>query len=159
MAKKLNIGWFSFSCSEDSTILFTELLNKHYLEWKRLINFKVFLPLQKKQDMSDIDVSFVEGAITSQKQEEKLKEIRRISKKVIAVGSCAVTGFPAGQRNSFDEKTKSEIAPFLLRFQYAEKVKKIADVVEIDGQVPGCPMNEKIFLEILEKYILEFDVG
>ena len=33
-ASKLVVGWFSFTCCEDSTILFTELLNDHLDEWK-----------------------------------------------------------------------------------------------------------------------------
>ncbi|MBI2597873.1 MAG: hypothetical protein HYW50_01620 [Candidatus Diapherotrites archaeon] len=38
--KKLKIGWFSFSCCEDSSIVFSELLNDHYKEWLKLIDFK-----------------------------------------------------------------------------------------------------------------------
>ena len=37
--KKLRVGWFSFSCCEDSTIIFTELLNDHWQEWKDKIEF------------------------------------------------------------------------------------------------------------------------
>ena len=37
--KKLKVGWFTFTCSEDSTIMFTELMNEHYEEWFRLIDF------------------------------------------------------------------------------------------------------------------------
>jgi len=32
--KKLKIGWFSFTCCEDSTIMFTEMLNDHFFAWK-----------------------------------------------------------------------------------------------------------------------------
>ena len=38
--KKLVVGWFSFTCCEDSTILFTELLNDHLDEWKKVIEFR-----------------------------------------------------------------------------------------------------------------------
>jgi sulfhydrogenase subunit delta len=158
MQKKLKIGWFSFCCCEDSTIIFTELLNEHYKEWKKLIEFKSMLVLQKKEDLSDIDVAFVEGAITSKEQEEKLKNIRKISKKLIAIGACAVVGMPSGQRNTFDEKTKEEINPILLRLQYSEVVNKVSDIVLVDDVVPGCPMNEATFLDILNKYLKEFEI-
>src|SRR3990172_1908747 len=39
-AKKLRLGWFSFTCCEDSTIMFTELMNEHFFEWKKLIDFR-----------------------------------------------------------------------------------------------------------------------
>ena len=158
MPNKLRIGWFSFSCCEDSTIIFTELLNDHYREWKKLIDFKSALVLQKREDLSELDVAFVEGAITSKKQENKLKKIRKLSNKLVAIGACACVGMPSSQRNLFDEKTRKEIENLLIRFQYADKVKKVSEVVIVDAQVPGCPMDEKIFLQIINKYLREFGV-
>ena len=158
MKKKLKVGWFSFSCCEDSTIIFTELLNEHYRQWKKLIDFRSILILQKKEDLSELDVAFVEGAITSVKQEKKLREIRRVSKKMVAIGACACVGLPSAQRNMFDEKTNQEIENILIRFQYAKEVKKLSEVVTIDDQVPGCPMNEKLFLSLVDKYLREFKI-
>lgn len=156
---KLKVGWFSFSCCEDSTIIFTELLNDHYQEWKKVIDFRSALVLQRKEDLSELDVAFVEGAITSKEQEEKLKQIRTISKKVVAIGSCACSGLPAGQRNDFDEQKKLEIQALLTRFSYAEKVQKVADVIPVDAQVAGCPMSETGFIEVLNKYLVEFGIA
>ena len=156
--KKLRLGWFSFSCCEDSTILFTEILNDHYREWKRLIEFKHFLPLQKKEDLSEMDVSFIEGAVADGKQEEKVRKIRELSKKVICIGACACVGLPSAQRNNFDEETKKEIEFILTRFNYNPSVKKISDVIPIDGQVPGCPMNEEMFLKTLNEVLVEFGI-
>src|ERR671912_21099 len=34
--ERLVVGWFSFTCCEDSTILLTELLNDHFDEWKKV---------------------------------------------------------------------------------------------------------------------------
>ena len=39
-AEKIKIGWFSFSCCEDNVIVFTELLNDHWQEWKKLFDFR-----------------------------------------------------------------------------------------------------------------------
>ena len=159
MKKKLRVGWFSFSCCEDSTIIFTELLNDHYKEWLDKIDFCSALVLKKKNEIKNLDVAFVEGAITSEKQEEKLKEIRKESKKLIAVGACACVGMPSSQRNLFDEKTNEEIKNLLIRFQYADKVRKLSEVVQIDDQVPGCPMSEDIFLQIIKKYLKAFGIS
>lgn len=158
MQNKLKVGWFSFSCCEDSTIIFTELFNEHYLEWKKLIEFRSALVLQRKENLSDIDVAFVEGAITSTQQEEKLKKIRSVSKKIVAIGSCACSALPAGQRNMFDPAKKVEIDALLTRFSYAPTVRKLADIVTVDDQVSGCPMNEAAFLRVLEKYLFEFGI-
>ncbi|MCL4338569.1 hypothetical protein M1271_02695 [Patescibacteria group bacterium] len=158
MPKKLKIGWFSFSCCEDSTIIFTEILNDHYMEWKNLLDIKSALVLQKKSEIKDLDVAFVEGAITSQKQEKKLLEIRKESKRLVAIGACACVGMPSSQRNLFDQMTREEIKNILIRFQYADKVKRLSEVVTVDDQVPGCPMDENIFLNVVNKYLKEFGI-
>jgi sulfhydrogenase subunit delta len=158
MGKKLRVGWFSFSCCEDSTIIFTELLNDYYKEWKDKIEFVSANVLQKRSEIKNLDVSFVEGAITSQEQEDKLKKIRSESKKIVAIGSCACSGTPSNQRNFFDENTKKEIEILLTRFSYAPFVKRVADVVTVDNQVNGCPMVEVMFLKVVGEYLKEFGI-
>lgn len=134
------------------------MLNDHYLEWKKYIDFQSILVLQRKELFSDFDVAFVEGAITSNEQEEKLKKIRNVSKKVVAIGSCACSGLPSGQRNEFSPERKKEIEFLLTRFSYADKVKKLSDIITVDEQVSGCPMNEESFLRVLQKYLVEFGI-
>lgn len=157
--EKKRIGWFSFTCSEDSTIIFTELLNTHYKEWLTKIEF-VHAKILRRENYSEIqemDIAFIEGAISSDTQEEKLKKIREKAKILVAIGSCAVTGAPSNQRNFFSEENISEIKHILETFKYKEKVLKVSDVVKVDDVVPGCPMNETIFLQIMNKYILLTD--
>ncbi|MFN6992052.1 MAG: hypothetical protein ACK4MM_04965, partial [Fervidobacterium sp.] len=130
--KKLRVGWFSFTCCEDSTIVFLELMNERYSKWKDLIEFKYFRTLKSKNDMRDLDVAFVEGAIANYKEEEFLKQIRNNCKKLIAIGSCACTGSPSNQRNFFDEGTRQEIQFVLDRFGHREKVSPLSEIVKVD---------------------------
>ncbi len=152
---KLKLGWFSFTCCEDSTIIFTELLNTRYQHWLKKIEF-VHARIFKKDDTGDLqemDIAFVEGAISSNRQEEKLKKIREKARVLVAVGACAVSGAPSNQRNFFNRDNLDEIKPILEKFQYKDKVLKISDVVKVDEIIPGCPMNEEIFLKLMEKYL------
>jgi coenzyme F420-reducing hydrogenase gamma subunit len=155
MNSKLRVGWFSFTCSEDSTIIFTELLNKYRKEWLNRIEFVHARIFRKESEgvIKEMDVAFVEGAISSNEQEAKLKKIREKAKKLVAVGSCAVFGSPSNQRNFFNPAAISEIKPILEKFRYKEKVLKVSDVVAVDDVVPGCPMNEEIFLQIFNKHL------
>jgi len=156
--KKLKVGWVTFTCSEDSTIVFTELLNDHFFEWKNLVDFTYAKVLRSESPLSPLDICFVEGAITSQKQAEKLKKLRSVSKKLVAIGSCAVNGMPSAQRNFFDSKTQAEIRPILDRFAYLPKVAKVSEIVKVDGAVDGCPMDEKKFLDLFSSLLSEFGV-
>jgi coenzyme F420-reducing hydrogenase gamma subunit len=157
--KKLKIGWFSFTCSEDSTMIWLELMNDNYFKWKNLMDIRYARVLRKNNKIKDLDVAFVEGAIATEKDAEKLKEIRNNAKKLIAIGSCAINGMPAAQRNNFDDKTKQEIAFLIKRFNQTEKVRTVKDIVKVDDEVPGCPMDEHAFLAILEKYLKEFGIN
>src|SRR4030067_3563333 len=153
--KKLRIGWFSFTCCEDSTIIMTELLNDHFFEWKKILDIRHAKVLKTKNSLDELDVAFVEGAISSQVQVDKLKKIRSVSKKLIAIGSCAVTGFPSAQRNLFNDQTKAEIQHILTKFNYSEKVMKLDELVQVDAAVPGCPMEADKFLEVLNQLLQE----
>ena len=153
---KMRVGWITFTCSEDSTILFLELLNKHFFEWAEKIDFVYFNALKKSgniYELKDVDVFFVEGAISNDDEKKKLEYIRSISKYVVAIGACACTGMPSAQRNFFDEKTKELIRARLEKFHLNENVLSVPQVIKVDDMVMGCPMNEDAFVKILNKYL------
>ncbi|MEM7816490.1 MAG: hypothetical protein QXZ20_01105 [Candidatus Aenigmatarchaeota archaeon] len=152
--KKIKIAWLSFTgCGGDSCVVFMEILNKKWAVWKNLIELRYFSLIKKKRLMRNIDIAFIEGAISNMEEELLLKKVRKVSKIVIAVGSCAISGAPSNHRNFFDEKTKEEISHILKKFKYREKVSSVLDIIKVDASVPGCPMDEKIFIETFEKYI------
>lgn len=153
---KIKIGWFSFSCCEDNTIVFTELLNDHWQEWKKIFDFRHARVLKSRNILDELDIAFIEGAIASDDHAEKLKEIRQKSKKLVAVGACAVMGMPAAQRNYFNEKQKQEIEFLIARFKALPKVLKVSDVVKVDAEIPGCPMEPDKFLGVVNGLVSDF---
>jgi len=157
--KKLVVGWFSFTCCEDSTIVLTELLNDHLDEWKKVIEFKHIRVLKTKNDMANLDVAFIEGAASSEKHEEEMKKIRGNAKYVVAIGACACTGMPSASRNSFaDKELNDKIQWYIKTFNYGQKVKKLDEVIKVDDYVQGCPMNVATFTLTVEKYLKLFGI-
>lgn len=154
-SRKLKIGWFSFTCCEDSSIILSELINDYYFDWKNKIEFVYARFLQSQNKVVPMDIAFVEGAISSYSQEEKLKKIRANSKTLVAVGACAVSGLPASQRNTFAEKEQAEIQPILKRFRYKKRVSTLEEIVPVDKKIRGCPMKEENFLETLNELIAQ----
>jgi NAD-reducing hydrogenase small subunit len=62
----------------------------------------VYGPLVDAQEFpEDVDVTLVEGAISTQEDVERLQHIRARSKMLVSLGDCAVTGNVAGMRNVF----------------------------------------------------------
>jgi len=158
-ARKLALGWFSFTCSEDSTILLTELLNTYLDEWKKLVEFKYLKALKTKNSLEGLDVAFIEGAISSESQAAEVRKIRENAKYVVAVGACACTGAPSASRNAFTPNHITEkIKGYMSRFDYSDKVRKLEDVIKVDDKIEGCPMDTKLFLKTLFKYLKVFGV-
>lgn len=156
--KKLRVGWFTFSCCEDNTVVMTEVMNDHWQEWKKCIDFRYAKALKSKNVLDEMDVAFIEGAIASEDQLNKLKKIRAESKILVAVGACAITGMPSGIRNQFSPETTQEIEYLLFRFSYLPKVLKVSDVVTVDFNIPGCPMEPKAFLKVINKALEDFKI-
>jgi coenzyme F420-reducing hydrogenase gamma subunit len=154
--EKIKIGWFSFSCCEDNTVVMTEVLNDHWQEWKKVFDFRHFRVLKKNNIFDQLDIAFIEGAVASPEQEKEIQEIRKISKKVVAIGSCAVVGLPAGQRKTFTPEQNEHINFLIARFGAFPQVKKVSEVVKVDVEVSGCPMSPEIFLEKVNGLITEF---
>ena len=152
---KIKIGWFSFSCCEDNTIVMTEVMNDHWEEWKKIFDFRHARVLKSNNIMDDFDIAFIEGAMASPEHVLKLKDIRNRSKKLVAVGACAIVGLPAGQRNTFSEEQKASIDYLVARFGALSEVKKVSDVVKVDVEIPGCPMDPKVFLEKVNELVTE----
>jgi len=158
-SRKLKVGIFSFTGDEGCVIVFTEILNDYLAKWKDLVEFRFARALQKKNSIRGIDVAFVEGAMSSKREVKRLREVRKNSKRIVAIGSCAISGSPSNHRNFFDKKRLKEIRPILNKFDLFEKVEPIKKFVKVDGEVPGCPMNEDAFIKAMEKYLGEFKIS
>lgn len=156
--KKLRIGWFSFSCCEDSTIVFTELMNERWELWKKVLDVRHARVLQTKNTLDQMDVAFIEGALASQDHVDMVKKIRGLATTVVAIGACAVDGMPSAQRNDFDDERMKEIMPILKQYDYKDKVQKLSEVITVDLNIGGCPMSEQVFLAALDDLLKKFDI-
>ena len=112
----------------------------------------------------DVDVTLVEGAVSSEEDLHKALVIRERSKLVISLGDCAVTGNVPAMRNPFkpnallerayienasspalkDRKPPASYLPTLL-----PKAKPIHEVIKVDLYLPGCPPPADAIFQVL----------
>ena len=150
---KLKVGFFSFTCCEGCMISFIEVLNTKFFEWKDKMQIDYFRALKKVKPIKPMDIAFVEGAISTPDEEKKLKQIRANAKKVVAVGSGAITGWPSDLRNKFKGKKQEKILSTIKKLGQNEKIFPIKNFIKVDDEIPGCPVEEKLFIKKMEGYL------
>lgn len=149
----LKVGFFSFTCCEGCVVTFLEVLNKKYDEYEKKMKIENCRQIKTDKRIKKLDVAFVEGAISTKSEIRKLKEIRRKSKKVIALGSGAVNGYPSNQRNKFNAKKKKEIKKLVEKLHQIKEISPIKKFVKVDDFVPGCPVDENVLVKKIESYL------
>ncbi len=153
MNKKKQLGIFSFTCDEGCTIYLIEIFNDKLLPWLEKVDLRYFLSVRDKRDFDHLDIALVEGVISTEKELKEIKEIREKTDVLIAMGTCAVTALPSGQRNNFSPEQTEKISEHLEKYHYLPKSLSIKDAVKIDDQIMGCPIDAKKFIETFEKYL------
>jgi sulfhydrogenase subunit delta len=150
---KKRVGVFSLTCDEGCSIYLTEIFNHKLIEWLDKIELVYFLSVKDKVEFNELDIALIEGVVSSEKEKKELVELRGKSKIIIAMGSCAITTQPSGQRNSFSAEQTQLIQPKMQGFDYLPKCLALKDVVTVDAEIMGCPIDQNKFIEIFEKYL------
>jgi NAD-reducing hydrogenase small subunit len=131
-----------------------ELADKIDLVYSPLVDFKVF--------PEGVDVTLVEGAVSSEEDLHKIQRIRERTRILVSLGDCAVTANVPGMRNQFGVKPVTDrayrenvtlhalvpdkVVPALLAV-----VRPVHAVVPVDVFVPGCPPSaDTIFFVVSE---------
>lgn len=150
---KKKVGIFTFTCDEGCSIYLIEIFNTKLLAWLEKMELAYFLSMKDRRDVTDFDIVLVEGVITTERDLKEIKELRNKTKILIGMGNCSITGMPTCQRNSFNEEQLLEIEGDLKKFHFLPRCQAIKEVVHLDDEISGCPIDEKKFIEVFEKYI------
>ena len=111
----------------------------------------VYSPLvDAKEFPENVDVTLVEGSVSNDEAEEKIRMMRERTKILVSFGDCAVTANVPGMRNQFKvedilkrgyvENASSHAAvpemgiPHLLK-----RARPVHEFVDVDVFLPGCP--------------------
>jgi len=148
---RLKVGFFSFTCCEGCTVVFLEVLNSKFGEYMKKMKIENFRALKTMEKIKNLDLAFVEGAISTQSELKKLKEIRKNSKKLIALGSGACNGYPSNQRNKFDKKKQKQIQPLIEKLHQNKTIEPLNKFVKVDDKIDGCPVSEKDLIKKIDK--------
>ncbi len=121
----------------------------------------VYSPLVDNKEFPEmVDVTLIEGAVSSEHDLEKIKHVRAHTRVLVALGDCAVTGNVPAMRNPFsvqdviqrayfenvsnNAQQPQEVVPALLT-----RVRPVHHAVPVDVFIPGCPPSAQMILQAL----------
>ena len=133
-------------------------MDERLIELANLIDI-VYGPLvDNKTFPEQVDLTLVEGSVSSEDDLAKIKKIREHTRLLIAMGDCAVTGNVPSMRNPFGpekvlqhvylQHAPSDIVPRLL-----PRVLPVHQVVAVDAYLPGCPPSADVLYFALKELL------
>ncbi len=141
-------------------------IDERILDVARLADI-VKSPVVDGKEMPEVDITLVEGSVTSDEHYRELIHIRKKTKVLIALGDCAVMTNVTGMRNYFNLKDVFDTAyvhavsndgegqvpdhPSLLKLN--EKVQPLHEVVKVDFVLPGCPPDADAIFYVLFEFL------
>lgn len=124
-----------------------------------------------KEFPKNVDLTIVEGALSTDHDLEMIKKIRANSKLILAIGDCAITGNVSAMKNLYGKDAAFERGYFDLADTNKEKgypskiVPKLLDkviplheAVHVDYFLPGCPTPSDAIYEFLKAFIEGRDI-
>jgi NAD-reducing hydrogenase small subunit len=122
--------------------------------------------VDQKEFPSNVDLTIVEGALSSDHDIEMIKKIRKYSKNILSLGDCAITGNISAIKNLFGTEAvlkkgyldlvdlnESGEYPTKMIPKLLDKVIPLNEAVVIDYFVPGCPTPADAIYAVLKGLI------
>lgn len=99
----------------------------------------------------DIDVGFVDGAVSTPEDVKEVEHMRKSCKLLVSIGACACTGGINTLKNHQDE-TECRKYVYGDKFEWFPTIpaQPVSNFVKVDAELPGCPMVKEEFLEFVK---------
>ena len=100
------------------------------------------------------DLSLVEGSVTTPHDAERIREVRRVSGKLVTIGACATAGGIQALRNFASvEDFLSVVYASPEYVSTLETSTPISAHVNVDFELHGCPIDKRQLLEVISAFL------
>lgn len=146
--QKLKIGVYGVSgCAG---CLLSILFEDCFKQLIKLVEIKSF-PLIKKNDYKgDFDYIFIEGTVCFNEDIKVLNELRKKTKHIVALGSCACTGGVPSIKNFLDKEKIIRLVYPVYNHLKSTPPTPIDMHIKVDYYLPQCPPNKEEIIEFVK---------
>lgn len=99
----------------------------------------------------DYDVALLDGCISRSDEVTRLREIRKRAKVLVAMGSCACFGGVNALKNEVSPEAANRVV-YGNSFRETQPARPIKEWVDVDVEVPGCPVS-KLEMERIVRHL------
>ena len=125
----------------------------------------VYSPLVDRKDFPElVDITLVEGAVSSEEDLAKIKKIRAHTNILVSLGDCAITSNVPGMRNLFgvqaaldrayvETVAMPKVPEYGIIPRLLDRVCPVHEVVPVDVFLPGCPPAPDLIFKTVQGLI------
>lgn len=150
---KPRIGFFDFTGCEGCqlTVLNLEEEFLELLELVEIVECRALTP----SAAPELDIAFVEGSICRPAEVERLRAIREKSRLLVALGACADTAGVNALSHFYDpDELRRVVYGSDAAHLRTDPPQPLSAFVEVDCRLPGCPIDGREFLAVLQALIM-----
>lgn len=129
-------------------------IERHLLEVLGQMDLRYWQLTSSEPMPEDFDVCVIEGAITTEQALASARRLREVADSVITIGACAKTaGIPGLASCDYATRQSEAYAAGVPRIvsEGAFEPRAVKDVIEVDYEVPCCPIDPYAFVGVLQK--------
>ena len=133
-------------CAGDQLVILN--CEDRLLDIVALVDIRDFLMASSDNDTAcRLDLALVDGAVLTERDAEMLRTIRKRSKALVALGTCAVWGGVAAMDCGVDRgKLLESVYGDQGRVYDSVPAQALHDVVKVDLSITGCPIEKEQFM-------------
>jgi coenzyme F420-reducing hydrogenase gamma subunit len=147
--RKLKVAIIALtSCEGEQFVMFDQ--GEEFFKLTEYFDLSEFKLFEDTPEPKNFDIAFIEGGPFTKADFERVKDIRKRSKLVIAIGSCAVLGGIPEIKNYVNKDEKIKYVYKHTKHINNVEVKPIREIIKVDYEIPGCPMDGKEFLRVVK---------
>jgi len=151
--KKPKLAVWKFASCDGCQLSLLDLEDE-LLEVADALDIAYFPEASRKTVKGPYDLSLVEGSITTPRDAQRIRDVRRQSKFLVTIGACATAGGIQALRNF--RGVKDFIAQVYAHPGYIDALATstpVADHVQVDFELQGCPINKYQLLEVITAFL------